>query len=228
MKQILQSLKTGATEVAEIPVPAVRRGQLLIRTRQTLVSAGTERMLVEFGKAGWIQKARQQPDKVRMVLDKIRTDGLQPTMEAVFNKLDQPLPLGYCNVGQVVEAGAGVVSFTAGERVISNGKHAEVVAVPINLCAKVPDLVSDEEAAFTVLGAIALQGIRLAQPTLGETVVVTGLGLVGLLTVQLLRAHGCRVLGLDFDKEKLALARQFGAEVVDLAAGQDPVKVAEL
>ena len=228
MKQILQSLKTGATEVAEIPVPAVKRGQLLIRTRQTLVSAGTERMLVEFGKAGWIEKARQQPDKVRMVLDKIRTDGLQPTIEAVFNKLDQPLPLGYCNVGHVAEVGAGVTGFAAGERVISNGKHAEVVSVPVNLCAKVPDAVSDEEAAFTVLGAIALQGIRLAQPTLGETVVVTGLGLVGLMTVQLLRAHGCRVLGLDFDKEKLALARQLGAEVVDLAAGQDPVKAAEL
>lgn len=227
MKQILQSLKTGATEVAEIPVPAVKCGQLLISTRQTLVSAGTERMLVEFGKAGWIKKARQQPDKVRMVLDKIRTDGLQPTLEAVFNKLDQPLPLGYCNVGRIVEVGVGVVGYAVGERVISNGKHAEVVSVPINLCAKVPDEVTDEEAAFTVLGAIALQGIRLAQPTLGETVVVTGLGLVGLMTVQLLRAHGCRVLGLDFDKEKLALARQLGAEVVDLAAGQDPVKTAE-
>lgn len=228
MKQILQSLKTGATEIAEVPVPAVKRGQLLIQTSQTLVSAGTERMLVEFGKAGWIEKARQQPDKVRMVLDKIKTDGLQPTIEAVFNKLDQPLPLGYCNVGRAADVGTGVIGYAAGDRVISNGKHAEVVSVPINLCAKVPDAVSDEEAAFTVLGAIALQGIRLVQPTLGETVVVTGLGLIGLVTVQLLRANGCRVLGLDFDKEKLDLARQFGAEVVDLAAGQDPVKAAEL
>lgn len=228
MKQILQSLKSGATEIAEVPVPRVGRGQLLISTSHTLVSAGTERMMVEFGKAGWIDKARQQPDKVRMVLDKIRTDGLQPTLEAVFNKLDQPLPLGYCNVGRVAEMGIGVDGFAVGERVISNGKHAEVVSVPINLCAKVPDAVTDQEAAFTVLGAIALQGIRLVQPTLGETVVVTGLGLVGLMTVQLLRANGCRVLGLDFDKEKLDLARQFGAEVVDLAAGQDPVKVAEL
>lgn len=228
MKQILQSLKTGATEIAEVPVPRISRGQLLISTSHTLVSAGTERMMVEFGKAGWIDKALQQPDKVRMVLDKIRTDGLQPTLEAVFNKLDQPLPLGYCNVGRVSEMGGGVAGFAVGDRVISNGKHAEVVSVPINLCAKVPDAVTDEEAAFTVLGAIALQGIRLVQPTLGETVVVTGLGLVGLMTVQLLRANGCRVLGLDFDKEKLDLARQFGAEVVDLAAGQDPVKVAEL
>jgi threonine dehydrogenase-like Zn-dependent dehydrogenase len=207
MKQILQNLKTGITEVAEIPVPNVKRGQLLIQTSQTLVSAGTERMLVEFGKAGWIQKALQQPDKVRMVLDKIKTDGIQPTIEAVFNKLDQPLPLGYCNVGRVVAIGDGVLDFDLGQRVISNGRHAEVVSVPVNLCAKVPDSVCDEEAAFTVLGAIALQGIRLVQPTLGETVAVTGLGLIGLMTVQLLRAHGCRVLGLDFDKERLKLAR---------------------
>ncbi len=228
MKQILQSLKTGATEVANLPIPSTKRGQLLITTTHSLVSAGTERMLVEFGKAGWIEKARQQPDKVRMVLDKIKTDGLQPTFEAVFNKLDQPLPLGYCNVGRVTELGKGVAGFELGDRVISNGNHAEVVSVPINLCAKIPDSVSDEDAAFTVLGAIALQGIRLVQPTLGETIVVTGLGLIGLVTVQLLRAHGCRVLGLDFDQEKLKLARLFGAEVVDLAAGQDPVKAAEL
>lgn len=227
MKQILQSLKTGVTEVAEVPCPAVKHGQLLIRSSHTLVSAGTERMLVEFGKAGWIDKARQQPDKVRMVLDKIKTDGLMPTVEAVFNKLDQPLPLGYCNVGTVLEAGAGVSGFAPGDRVVSNGKHAEVVSVPLNLCARVPDAVPDEEAAFAVLGAIALQGIRLVQPTLGETVVVTGLGLIGLVAVQLLRANGCRVLGLDFDAEKLALARSFGAEVVDLAAGQDPVAAAQ-
>jgi predicted dehydrogenase/threonine dehydrogenase-like Zn-dependent dehydrogenase len=228
MKQILHSLKTGATEIANLPIPSTKRGQLLITTTHSLVSAGTERMLVEFGKAGWIEKARQQPDKVRMVLDKIKSDGLQPTFEAVFNKLDQPLPLGYCNVGRVTELGKGAAGFELGDRVISNGKHAEVVSVPTNLCAKIPDGVSDEDAAFTVLGAIALQGIRLVQPTLGETIVVTGLGLIGLITVQLLRAHGCRVLGLDFDQEKLKLARLFGAEVVDLAAGQDPVKAAEL
>jgi threonine dehydrogenase-like Zn-dependent dehydrogenase len=151
-----------------------------------------------------------------------------PTVEAVFNKLDQPLPLGYCNVGTVLEAGPGVTSFAAGDRVVSNGKHAEAVSVPVNLCARVPDAVPDDEAAFTVLGAIALQGIRLVQPTLGETVVVTGLGLIGLVTVQLLRANGCRVVGLDFDADKLALARSFGAEVVNLAAGQDPVAAVKL
>ena len=228
MKQIIQSLKTGKVEVASLPVPSVKDGQLLIKTSRTLISAGTERMLVEFGKAGWIEKARMQPDKVRMILDKIKTDGLQPTLDAVFGKLDQPLPLGYCNVGVVTETGKDAAGFDSGMRVVSNGKHAEVVTVPINLCAKVPDNVSDDEAAFTVLGSVALQGIRLVKPTLGETVVVTGLGLIGLLTVQLLRAHGCRVLGIDFDPGKLELAKQFGAEVVNLASNQDPLKTAEI
>ena len=184
-------------------------------------------MLLEFGKAGWIEKARQQPDKVRMVLEKIKTDGLQPTIEAVLEKLDQPLPMGYCNVGKVLDSGRDAGAFQIGDRVVSNGKHAEAVSVPMNLCAKVPEVVSDDEAAFTVLGAIALQGIRLANPTLGETVVVTGLGLVGLMTVQLLRAHGCRVLGMDFDKDRLELATRFGAEVVDLSEGTDPVLAAQ-
>jgi predicted dehydrogenase/threonine dehydrogenase-like Zn-dependent dehydrogenase len=227
MKQVLQNLKDGSTEVAEVPCPRAGRGQLLIRTTRTLVSAGTERMLVDFGKAGPIEKARQQPDKVRMVLDKVRTDGLLPTIEAVRNKLDQPLTMGYCNVGEVVEVGVGTTGFAVGDRVASNGKHAEMVAVPVNLCAKVPQGVADEAAAFTVLGAIALQGLRLVQPTLGEAVVVTGLGLIGLVTVQLLKAQGCRVLGLDFDPAKLALARRFGAEVVDLSTGADPVAAAQ-
>lgn len=226
MKQILQSLKTGTTEVAEVPCPTPSRGQVLIRSSRTLVSAGTERMLVDFGKAGLVGKARQQPDKVRQVFDKFKTDGLAPTLEAVFNKLDQPLPLGYCNVGRLLEASAGVTGFAPGERVVSNGKHAQVVAVPVNLCANVPDSVTDDEAAFTVLGAIALQGIRLVQPTLGETIVVTGLGLIGLMTVQLLRANGCRVLGLDFDPEKLRMAERFGAQTVNLAGGEDPVSAA--
>ncbi len=227
MKQILQSLRTGSVELAEVPCPAVGRGQLLIRSSRTLVSSGTERMLVDFGKAGWIDKARQQPDKVRMVIEKARTDGLLPTLAAVRNKLDQPIALGYCNVGTVIGVGAGVTEFRIGDRVASNGKHAEVVAVPAILCAKVPQNVSDEEAAFTVLGAIALQGIRLVGPTMGEGVVVIGLGLIGLMTVQLLRAHGCRVLGLDFDQAKLDLARQFGADVADLRNGADPVAAAQ-
>ena len=132
MKQVLQNLKTGITEVTEVPCPRAGRGQLLIRSSHTLVSAGTERMLVDFGKAGLIDKARQQPDKVRMVLDKIRTDGLMPTLEAVRNKLDQPLPMGYCNVGVVAEVGAGVNGFAVGDRVASNGKHAEAVSVQLD------------------------------------------------------------------------------------------------
>jgi predicted dehydrogenase/threonine dehydrogenase-like Zn-dependent dehydrogenase len=226
MKQVLQHLSNGETEVADIPEPRARHGQLLIRTTRTLVSAGTERMLVDFGKAGLIAKARQQPDKVRMVLEKVRTDGLAPTLRAVRNKLDQPLALGYCNVGVVQELGPGVVGWAVGDRVASNGKHAELVAVPVNLCARVPASVDDDAAVFTVLGAIGLQGIRLVAPTLGESIVVSGLGLIGLLTVQLLRAHGCRVLGLDYDPARLELARRFGAEVVDLAAGVDPVAAA--
>jgi predicted dehydrogenase/threonine dehydrogenase-like Zn-dependent dehydrogenase len=183
-------------------------------------------MLVEFGKANLLDKARQQPEKVRMVLDKIKTDGLIPTLEAVQSKLDQPLAMGYSNAGVVLEVGAGVEGFRIGDRIVSNGYHAEVVCVPKNLCARIPDAVSDEAAAFTVLGAIALQGIRLAQPTLGEAFVVTGLGLIGLITVQLLRAQGCRVLGIDFDRHKLNLAEQFGAETVDLSRGEDAVAAA--
>ena len=226
MKQVLQNLYSGETEVVDIPVPAAGKGSLLISTRRSLVSAGTERMLVEFGKSGLIGKARQQPDKVREVIEKVRTDGLAPTIEAVQSKLDQPIPLGYCNVGEVVEVGERVNGFSVGDRVISNGAHAEFVSVPANLCARVPDTVSDDEAAFTVLGAIALQGIRLIQPTLGEAVVVTGLGVIGLIAVQLLRANGCRVLGIDFDDQKIALAKQWGAETVNLSKGQDPVQVA--
>lgn len=224
MKQVLQSLRTGATEVAEVPRPIAGNGQLLIRTTATLVSPGTERMLIDFGRAGWLERARQQPDKVRMVLDKIKADGLLPTVEAVSRKLDVPLPMGYCNVGVIAEVGPGVVGFAVGDRVASNGTHAQYVAVPMNLCARVPESVTDEAASFTVLGAIALQGIRLANPTLGECVAVTGLGLIGLITVQLLRAQGCRVLGIDPDPARVELARRFGAEGVDIAAGEDPVK----
>lgn len=192
MRQVLQDLKNGHIELAKIPCPQVKPGHLLIETHKTLISAGTEKMMLDFGKAGWIDKARQQPDKVKMVLDKVKTDGLAPTVQAVKDKLDQPLALGYSNFGVVLEVGEGIKGFAKGDRVVSNGPHAEVVCVPVNLCAKVPDEVSEDQAAFTVLGAIALQGIRLAQPTLGETVVVTGLGLLGLLAVQLLkigRAH---------------------------------------
>lgn len=227
MKQIIQDLKNGGTILEEVPVPQVKSGYVLIRTTRTLVSLGTERMLVEFGKANLIDKARQQPDKVKQVLDKIRTDGLMPTLEAVFNKLGQPLPLGYCNVGTVLEVGRGVTEFQAGDRVASNGNHAEFVCVPKNLCTKIPDGVSDDEAAFTVIGSIALQGIRNLNPQLGETVVVTGLGLIGLVAAQLLKANGCRVLGSDFDPAKVELAKSFGIQAFNPAKDGNMVQIVE-
>ncbi len=223
MKQVLQNLKTGEIEVADVPCPLVRPGHLLIQTRASLISAGSERMLVEFGKGSLVAKARSQPEKVRQVLDKIKTDGLLPTLETVFARLDEPMPLGYCNAGVVVEVGEGVQGFQVGDRVISNGSHAEIVCVPRNLCARIPEGVSDEQAAYTVLASIGLQGIRLLEPTLGEAIVVSGLGLIGLMTVQLLLANGCRVLGIDLDPKRLQLARESGAETADLSAGADPV-----
>ncbi len=226
MKQLLQNLNSGETLLEDLPVPTCSSGGMLIQTSITLVSVGTERMLLEFGKANLIDKARQQPDKVKQVIEKARTDGIGPTLQAVRSKLDQPLPLGYSNVGVVAEVGKGVEGFEPGDRVVSNGHHAEVVCVPTNLCARIPDAVDDESASFTVLGAIALQGIRLIQPTLGENVVVTGLGLIGLMTVQLLRAHGCNVLGIDFDAERARMAREFGATTCVPSAGEDPVAMA--
>lgn len=223
MRQIVQHMQSGLTEILHAPTPIAARQALLIRTTYSLISAGTERMLVGFGKASYLDKARQQPDKVKMVLEKVATDGLLTTIEAVQSKLAQPLPLGYCNVGVVAEVGAGVDGFQPGDRVVSNGPHADVVKVPKNLCARIPDTVSDESAAFVVVASIGLQGIRLAQPTLGEAFVVTGAGLIGLLTVQLLRAQGCRVLAIDFDESKLTLARQFGAQTCNPGAGEDPV-----
>lgn len=223
MKQILQNLDSGYTSIIHAPSPHVSCGQLLINTSITLISAGTERMLVDFGKASYIQKARQQPEKVKMVLEKIKTDGLFYTFDAVRSKLAQPLPLGYCQVGVVADIGSGVDGFKPGDRVISNGPHADVVKIAKNLCARIPDNVDDESAAFTILASIGLQGIRLAEPTLGEAFVVTGVGLIGLLTVQLLKAHGCRVLAIDFDDNKLKLARQFGAETCNPGRGEDPI-----
>lgn len=223
MKQILQNLKNGEVKLEELPVPRAQSGTLLIKTTNTLVSLGTEKMLLQFGKAGWINKARQQPEKVKQVLNKIKTDGLVSTVNTVMNKLDQPISLGYSNVGVVIGVGANVHGFEIGDRVLSNGPHAEVVMVPENLCAKIPDSVSNETAAFTVVASIGLQGIRLASPTMGETFVVTGLGLIGILTVQLLKANGCRVIGFDFDAKKVQAARDFGAEAFVITPEFDPV-----
>ena len=224
MRQVIQDMAKGITSLIEAPSPQVISNYLIIDTRVSLISVGTERMLVGFGKASYFEKARQQPDKVKMVLEKARTDGFLATLESVQSKLAQPLALGYCNVGIISEVGSGVAGFKIGDRVVSNGAHADVVRVANKLCAKIPDNVSNEEAVFTVVASIGLQGIRLIRPTLGESVVVTGVGLIGLLTVQLLRAHGCRVLAIDFDDTKLALAKQFGAEICNPGRGEDPVE----
>ncbi len=226
MKQIIQSFKTGETILEDVPAPKIRAGYLLIKTTRTLVSLGTERMLVEFGKANMLQKARQKPEMVKQVLNKIKTDGLKPTLQAVFNKLGQPLPLGYCNVGTVIGVGDGVHEFAIGDRVASNGQHAQYVCIPKNLAAHIPDNVSDEAATFTVIGSIGLQGIRLCNPSLGETIVVVGLGLIGLITAELLIANGCRVIGIDLDTNKVNLAKKKGIIAINPADGTDPVKFA--
>lgn len=223
MKQIIQDLKNGSTILENVPSPEIKAGHVLIETTRSLVSLGTERMLVEFGKSNLIQKARQQPDKVKEVINKVKSDGFKPTFNAVLNKLGQPLPLGYCNVGKIIAIGKGVEGFAIGDRVTSNGYHAEYVCVPKNLVAQVPDKVSDEEAAFTVIGSIGLQGIRLVNPTFGETIVVVGLGLIGLITAQLLKANGCKVIGFDFEPSKIALAKKLGIDAVNPSDGIDQV-----
>ena len=223
MKHLLQSLRTGELDTPEVPCPSTGSNEVLIQSRASLISPGTERMLLEFGRSGWLEKIRQQPEKALAVFDKVRTDGVLPAIVAVKSKLDQRISLGYSNVGVVLESGL----YLRGTRVVSNGPHAEVVCVPKNLTAAVPEGVSDDAAAFTVLGAIALEGIRLLAPSLGETIAVSGLGLIGLMAVQLLKAHGCRVLGVDLDEWKLDIAQSCGAETVNVARGEDPTVMAQ-
>lgn len=226
MKQILQDLSSGETLIVQGPAPMLSNNSLKIATKVSLISAGTERMLVEFASSSYIDKARKQPEKVKMVLDKVATDGLMTTYDAVKSKLGQPIPLGYSNVGVVEEISPEVSSFQVGDRVVSNGAHADIVAVKNNLCARIPDNVDDDSAVFTVVGSIGLQGIRLANPTLGESFVVFGAGLIGLLVIQLLKANGCQVLAIDFDDNKLELAAQFGAEICNPLTGGDALSQA--
>jgi predicted dehydrogenase/threonine dehydrogenase-like Zn-dependent dehydrogenase len=212
LRQLIQHLGSGRTELLAVPAPGPRRGRLLVRATRSLVSLGTERMLVEFGRGSWLSKARQQPEKFRAVLAKLRSEGLFATVAAVRSKLAQPIPLGYCHVGQVLDAGE-VPGFAAGDRVVSNAPHAEVVSASPAFAARLPDAVSDEHAAFTPLAAVALQGLRLIDARPGETVVVMGLGLIGQLAVRLLRARGVDVIGVDPDATKLADAHLAGARV---------------
>ncbi|WP_046576374.1 bi-domain-containing oxidoreductase [Spirosoma radiotolerans] len=223
MKQLIQNVKTGETLLMDVPTPQVQPGQVLIQTGRSLVSLGTERMLVEFGKASLLNKVRQQPDRVKQVVEKIQSDGLRTTIGAVIRKLNQPVPLGYCNVGTVLAVGDGVTDLCVGDRVASNGYHAEVVCVPRNLVALIPDAVSDDEAAFTVIGAISLNSIRLLAPSAGETVVVIGLGLLGLMTAELLRISGCQVIGIEIVEAKGQLATARGITVINPARGVEPI-----
>ena len=217
MKQILQNLKSGETIIADVPSPKLKNGHLKIRTKKSLISPGTEGMIVGFSKSNYIEKARQQPDKVKQVINKIKNDGLKPTYDAVMSRLDEMQPLGYSNVGEVIEVGSEVEGFKIGDRVVSNGRHAEVVCVPKNLCIKIPNEVSDEDAAFTVISSIALQGVRLSLPTLGESFLVYGLGLIGLITAQILKANGCHVIGVDVSEDKINKAIDLGIDAHNLS-----------
>ena len=214
MRQLIQKFGTGGIELAEVPCPPVKPGHVLIATRRSVISAGTERTITEFAGAGLVAKARQRPGQVKAVIDRVRSQGVIKTVRAVKDRLERWYPLGYCNIGTVIAAGSEASEFTPGMRVACNGFHSEIVSVPKHLCAEVPNEVDDDSAAFTVLGSIALQGVRLAAPTLGERFVVIGLGLVGLLTIQILRAHGCKVLAIDPSEARAETGRELGAEVV--------------
>ncbi|MBN2043647.1 MAG: bi-domain-containing oxidoreductase [Anaerolineales bacterium] len=218
MKQLLQSMRDGESRVVDVPVPTPQPGMILIKTAASLVSAGTERMVVEFAEKSLLGKVRSRPDLAKQVLDKARREGVLSTIEAAFNRLDQPMALGYSSAGTIVEIGEGVEGFQIGQRVACAGGgyavHAEYAVVPANLAASLPDNVDFESGAFGTLGAIALHGFRLGQPQVGETVAVIGLGLLGLISVGLARAAGCRVFGIDLDANRVELARQMGAEAV--------------
>ena len=216
VKQVVQSYRTGKLELADVPAPGVEPGSVLVLTRTSLLSVGTERMVMDLAKKSLVGKARARPDLVKKVMQRISRDGLVATGKAVFDKLDQPIPLGYSCTGKAIAVGEGVTGVAVGDRVACAGakvaNHAEVNLIPRNLCVPVPGGVSNDAAAFVTVGAIALQGVRTAVPTLGETFAVIGLGLIGQIAVQLLKANGCRVLGIDLDAGKVALASKLGAD----------------
>ena len=227
MKQLLQNISTGKAIVAEVPAPKLDRGQILVQVAASLISAGTERMVVEFAEKNLVQKAMARPDLVREVIEKVRREGVLSTMEAVRRRLDSDLPLGYSNAGIVLAVAEDITEFKVGDRVACAGgsyaSHAEIVRVPRNLVAKIPDAeITFEEAAFATVGAIALHGFRLAQAQLGETVAVIGLGLIGLITVQLVKAAGCIVVGMDIDPQRCRLAHDLGCD--DTAANREEMQ----
>ena len=218
MKQLIQSFKTGELGLFEVPAPVCGENGALVQTTVSLVSAGTEKMLVDFAKKSMLAKAKDRPDLVKQVVDKMKKEGVKNTLEKVFTKLDTPIPLGYSAAGRVVEVGSNMSGVNIGDRVACGGagyaNHAEVNYVPKNLMVKIPDGVDDIDASFVTVGAIALQGVRQTAPLLGEKIAVMGLGLLGQLTVQLLKANGCKVIGSDIDPDKMALAKKLGADEV--------------
>ncbi|MFT6916063.1 MAG: putative dehydrogenase/threonine dehydrogenase-like Zn-dependent dehydrogenase [Motiliproteus sp.] len=227
MKQVTQTLRTGVVQINDVPVPALNDKFVLVRSTVSVISAGTEKTKIDMGKKSLLQKAKARPDLVKQVINKIQTEGLAKTLQTVSSRLNSPSPLGYSSAGAVVAVGGLVEGLMPGDRVACAGagyaNHAEFVAIPRNLVAKIPESVSDEDAAFTTVGAIALQGIRLADPKLGETFLVLGLGLLGQIAVQLLRANGCRVLATDLDNSLVGLAEGFGA--TGIRSGDDLERV---
>ena len=228
MKQLVQSMKDGKVEILDCPDLKVTSKTILIDSTKSLISFGTEKMLSDFGKASYIEKAKQQPEKVKEVLSKIRTDGILATFDAVSSKLNEPMAVGYSCVGVVREVGSDIKEFNIGDRVVSNGPHSTLNRMGSNLCAKIPTNVSDDDASFTIVGSIALQSLRLFKPEIGEKIAVFGVGLIGLITVQMLIANGCEVLAIDKDSERLKLAKEYGANVCDLSKDDDPLEHAKI
>jgi len=230
MKQILENTKTGEVYLEEVPPPKPGSGGLLVRNIVSLISPGTEKLTIELGQKSLLGKARERPDLVKQVMNKVRQEGIFSTYQKVKSRLETPTPLGYSCAGEIYEVGDQISDFQVGDRVACSGvgyaSHAEMIFVPKNLCIKLPESVNFEQASFTTLGAIALQGVRQAEPTLGEKIAVIGLGLLGQLTVQLLKASGCKVIAVDLDELKVHLARKLGADCVALREGNDVVAMA--
>src|SRR5215471_9791324 len=229
MRQVVQNVKSGELELREVPPPALLPGGVLVRTAASIISPGTEKMVLELGKKSLIGKARERPDLVRQVITRARTHGIAATVQSVMSKMDQALQLGYSAAGVIEDVAPGISDLRIGDRVAIAGagyaSHAEINFVPRNLAALIPEDVSFEQAAYATVAAIAMQGVRLARPELGEIAVVTGLGLIGLITVQLLKASGCRVLGLDVNKDKVALGRSLGLDEAVVLDVDDPQPV---
>ncbi len=216
MKQVIQNYRTGELEMAEVPVPLCSSNKVLVKNVASLISLGTERSIIDLGKKSLLGKAKARPDLVRRFIDKAKKEGFFKTFHEALGRLDNPTPLGYSSAGIVVEVGKNVHKFSSGDRVACIGagyaSHAEYITLPENLCCKIPDTVSFDDAAFGMLGIISLHGVRCAKLTFGETVAVIGLGLLGLITVQLLKAYGCTVIGMDPEPAKVKLAQQLGAD----------------